>query len=121
MPNTPKGVYYPSSSDQITPLQTILGNIASTTDNIGMITGEQQFTGPSATDGIVTVNVSFPSALSAAPKVFITVKGGTGASVYAVTVLGDPTVNGFTAKVFRCNGSTAETDLNLTWAASTYA
>jgi hypothetical protein len=121
MPTTSKGVYYPSSSDQISPLQTILGNIASTADNIGMITGEQQFTGPSATGETVTVNVTFASALSAAPKVFITVKGGTGASVYAATILGDPTVNGFSAKVFRCNGSTAETNLKLVWAASTYA
>lgn len=121
MPTTNKGVYYPSSSDQISPLQTILGNIASTADAIGMVTGEQLFTGPNATGGTVTVNVSFPEALSAAPKVFATVKGGTGASVYAVTVLGDPTVNGFSAKVFRCNGSTAETNLKLTWAASTYA
>ena len=121
MPNTPKGVYYPSSSDQIAPLHTILANIASTADNAGMLTGEQLFTGPNATGETVTVTVTFASPLAAAPKIFTTVKGGTGASVYAVTVLGDPTVNGFSAKVFRCNGSTAETDLNLTWAASTYA
>lgn len=121
MPTTSKGVYYPSSSDQISPLQTILGNIAQTADNIGMLTGEQLFTGPGATGETVTVNVTFASALSAAPKIFTTVKGGTGASVYAVTILGDPTVNGFSAKVFRCNGSTAETNLKLTWAASTYA
>lgn len=121
MPNTNKGVYYPSSSDQIAPLQTILGNIAQTADNVGVVTGEQLFTGPAATGEVVTVNVSFPAALSAVPKVFTTVRGGTGASVYAVTILGDPTVNGFSARVFRCNGSTAETNLRLTWAASTYS
>jgi len=121
MPMTSKGIYYPSSSDQITPLQTILGNIASTADNVGMLTGEHTFTGPNATGETVNVTVSFASPLASAPKIFLTVRGGTGASVYAATVLGEPTVNGFVAKVFRCNGSTAETDLKLTWAASTYA
>jgi hypothetical protein len=121
MPTTNKGIYYPSSSDQIAPLQTILGNIAQTADNVGIITGEQGFTGPATTGGVLTVNVSFAAPLASVPKIFTTVRGGTGASVYAVTILGDPTVNGFSARVFRCNGSTAETNLKLTWAASTYA
>ena len=56
---TNKGVYYPTSSDQITPLETVLANIADTADNVGSITGQQLFTGPSATGGTVTVAVTF--------------------------------------------------------------
>lgn len=122
MPSTTnKGIYSPTSSDQIAPLETILANIANTADNVGVVTGQQLFTGPSATGGVVTVSVTFPFALDAAPKVIASVKGSAGASVYAVTVVGDPTTTGFSAKVFRCNGSTAETNLYLVWAASDYA
>jgi hypothetical protein len=121
MAMTNKGIFYPTSSDQITPLETILANIASSADKAGVVTGEQLFTGSGTTGGIVTVNVTFPITFTSAPRVTATVKGGTGSSVYAVTISGDPTTTGFSAKVFRCNGSTAETNLKLVWAASTYA
>lgn len=121
MATTNKGVYYPTSSDQIAPLETVLANIADTADNVGVITGQQLFTGPSATGGVVTVSVTFPFTLSAAPKVVAGVKGSAGASVYAATVVGNPTTTGFSAKIFRCNGSTAENDLYLVWTASDYA
>lgn len=120
MATTNKGIYYPTSSDQITPLETVFASVAATADNAGVISGSQLFTGPSATGGVVTVNVTFPVTLSAAPHVTATVKGGTSTSVYAVTIVGNPTTTGFTAKVFRCDGSTAQTDLYLTWMASTY-
>lgn len=121
MAMTIKGVYYPTSSDQITPLETILANIAESADEVGVVTGEQLFTGSGTTGEIVTVTVTFPITFASAPRVTATVKGGTGSSVYAVTISGEPTTTGFSAKVFRCNGSTAENDLKLVWAASTYA
>ena len=121
MATTNKGVYYPTSSDQIAPLETILANIADTADNVGVISGQQLFTGPSATGGTVNVTVTFPFTLSAAPKVVAGVRAPTGTSVYAATVTGTPTTTGFTARVFRCNGSTAETNLQLVWTASDYA
>lgn len=118
---TNKGVTYPTSSDNIAPLETHFANLANSADNVGVVTGKQLFTGPSATGGTVDVSVSFATTLSAAPKVVATVQGGTGSSVYAVTILGAPTTSGFTARIFRCNGSTAQTDLQLVWSASTYA
>ena len=120
MANTNKGVYYPTSSDVITPLETHFAGLAATADNVGVVSGKTLFTGPSSTGGVVSVSVTFPDALSAAPYVTATVKGGNTTSVYAVTIVGDPTTTGFTAKVFRCDGSTAETDLYLVWHASTY-
>ena len=121
MATTNKGVYYPTSSDQITPLETVLANIADTADNVGVISGEQLFTGPSATGSTVNVTVTFPFTFSTAPKVVAGVRAPTGTSVYAVTIVGTPSTTGFTARIFRCNGSTAETDLRLVWTASDYA
>lgn len=121
MATTNKGVYYPTSSDQIAPLETILANIADTADNVGVISGENLFTGPGATGSTVNVTVTFPITFDAVPKVVAGVRAPTGTSVYATTIVGTPTTTGFTARVFRCNGSTAETNLQLVWTASDYA
>ena len=120
MTNTNKGVYYPTSDESITPLETVLGFIAAGADNVGVISGSKLFTGPSNAGEVVTVTVTFASALEAAPIVTATVKGGNTTSVYAVTIVGATSESGFTAKVFRCDGSTAENDLYLNWMASTY-
>lgn len=120
MATTNKGIYYPTSSDQITPLESVFAGVAASADNAGVVAGKQLFTGPSATGDVVTVSVVFTDTFEAGPYVTATVQGGTSVSVYSVTIVGAPTTTGFTAKVFRCNGSTAETDLYLTWTASTY-
>lgn len=120
MASTNKGIYYPTSADSITPLETIFAGVASTADNAGIVSGSELFTGPSAAGETVSVSVVFTDTFEAAPRVTATVKGSASASVYAVTIVGDPTTSGFTAKVYRCDGSTAETDLYLVWMASTY-
>jgi hypothetical protein len=121
MANTFKGVTYPTSSDNIAPLETHFANLADKADNVGIYSAKKLFTGPSATGSTVDVAVTFTTAFPSAPKVTATVQGSSGMSVYAVSIAGAPTTTGFTARVFRCNGSTAETDLQLVWNASTYA
>lgn len=118
---TNKGVTYPTSGDSIAPLETHFNQLADDADNIGVISGAQTFTGPAATGSTVDVVVTLPFTMSSAPKIVATVKGGSTASVYAATILGNPTTTSFTVRVFRCNGSTAETDLQVIWMASTYA
>ncbi len=117
---TNKGVTYPSSSDNIAPLETHFAQLAEDADNVGVATGSYSFTGPSAAAGVVTVTVTFPTALSAAPKVICAVADSASASAYIANIYGTPTTTGFVAKVYKVSGSTAET-LNLTWFASTYA
>jgi hypothetical protein len=118
---TYKGIPYPTSSDSIAPLETWLENIAKGADNAGIAKGSATFTGPSATGSTVNVVVTFPTAFATAPTIIASVQGGTSTSNYSVTIVGAPSTTGFTANVYRLNGSTAETGLKLNWFASTYA
>lgn len=121
MPNTVKGVYYPSSSDNIAPLETHLAQIAQTADKVGALTGSEGFTGPAATGEVVTVTVSFGNTLATAPKVVCTVEGISTSSNYVATVVGPTLTTGFTARVYRLSGSGADSSLKLIWFASDYA
>lgn len=114
---TTKGITYPTSSDNIAPLETHFANLASTADNIGIIAAKQSFTGPATTGA--TVDVTVTQSFSAAPHVVASVQGPTGSAAYAVTILGEPTTTGFVARVYKLSGSTAES-LKLVWHASTY-
>jgi len=114
---TAKGITYPTSSDNIAPLETHFANLASTADNVGVIAAKQSFTGPSATGN--TVDVTVTRTFASAPLVVASVQGPTGSAAYSVTILGEPTTSGFVARVYKLSGSSAES-LNLVWHASTY-
>jgi hypothetical protein len=114
---TSKGITYPTSSDNIAPLETHFANLASTADNAGVIAAKQSFTGPATTGA--TVDVTVTRTFSSAPYVVASVQGPAGSASYAVTILGAPTTSGFVARVYKLSGSSAES-LNLVWHASTY-
>lgn len=116
---TNKGVIYPTSSDNIAPLETHFANLAYSADNAGIYCGTTTFTGPATTGATVDVTVIFP-AYGTPPKVVAGVQGGSSSSVYAVTILGPVATGSFTARIIRLNGSTAETDLKLVWMLSTF-
>lgn len=127
MASTVLGITYPTSSDSIAPLETHFANLASSTDDaiqevidsIGSSSqvGATSFTGPASSGASVSVAVTFSTAFTTVPVVVTTVQGSGSASTYIATIAGSPTVNGFTAKVWRVDGSTAETDLKLNWMA----
>lgn len=119
MANTNKGITYPTSGDSIAPLETHFANLANTADNAGVVSGNVDFTGPTAAGTPVTVNVSFATPLSSAPKVVLTVSGSAAANPYIATVYSAPTTTGFVAKV-HCLSSVSAESLKLTWFASTY-
>jgi hypothetical protein len=119
MATTYKGVIYPTSSDNIAPLETHFANLANSADNIGVIAGRQSFTGPSATGNTMDVEVTYSRIVPMYSKVFAMVEGPANSSCYAVTILGDPTINGFKARVLKLNGTTAEA-LKLAWITSSY-
>lgn len=116
---TYKGVIYPTSSDSIAPLETHFANLANSVDNVGVIAGRQSFTGPSATGNTMDVSVTYSKVVPQYSKVTATVEGPLNSSCYAVTILGDPTISGFTARVYRLNGTGAE-ELKLAWITSSY-
>lgn len=116
MATTTKGIVYPTSGDSIAPLETHFSALASSVNTVlTRASGAQTFTGPAATGGLQSVSVSFPSAFTTAPKVTATVQTTDALSAYAVNIVGDPTTSGFTAVVYRLNGSGANAGLKLIW------
>lgn len=120
MATTTKGVFYPTSSDNIAPLETHLANIAQGADSVGVLAGQEGFVGPDATGSTAGVSVAFGVTLDSAPTVTCTVEAGAAASSYIATVT-ETTTTGFTAKVYRLNGSGADSTLKLHWMASDYS
>jgi hypothetical protein len=116
---TPKGISYPTSSDNIAPLETHLAQLAGTSDNTGVLSGKAGFTGPGSVGATVNVNVTFGLTLKADAVVTCTVKAGAGASSYIATIV-STTPTTFSAKVYRLNGSGADSTLVLHWIASDY-
>lgn len=116
MATTTKGIVYPTSGDSIAPLETHFSALASSVNTVlTRASGAQTFTGPVSTGGLQSVSVSFPSAFTNAPKVTATVQTTDALSAYAVNIVGDPTTSGFTAVVYRLNGSGANAGLKLIW------
>lgn len=123
MATTSNGIIYPTSGDNIAPLETHFANLANSVNTaIDEVTGgagatikygTQDFTGPAAADGSVTVTVNFPTAFLAAPVINLSVQGN---SSYVATVYGSPSLSSFVARIYRLDGSTAES-LKLHWMA----
>jgi len=120
MATTFKGIPYPTSSDNIAPLETHFANLADKADKAGIVSAVQTFNGPASAGATVTVTVTFTTAFPSAPKIVTAVQGSAAASPYVCNIYGEPTSTGFVVKVYRVAGSTAES-LKLVWMASTYA
>ncbi len=121
MANTTKGVTYPTSGDNIAPLETHFENLASTADNIGVVSGVQSFTGPTAAATPATLTVTFPAELDSVPNLTATVGGSAGSYPYIVTIYSTPSTTQFVAKVHCISTIASAETLNLYWMASTYA
>jgi hypothetical protein len=127
MATTTRGIAYPTSGDSIAPLETHFASLASTADaamddlvtEIGLspVAGLESFTGPAATGGTVDVPVTFLTPFTTAPTVVLSVEGSASMSPYVAYVYGTPSISGFTARVYRLAGSTAETNLFIHWMA----
>jgi hypothetical protein len=127
MAATTRGIAYPTSGDSIAPLETHFASLANTADSaldnlkteigISPISGVYSFVGPAAASTYVDVSITFPESFAAAPDVVLTVQGGATMSPYVANILGNISISGFTARIYRIAGSTAETDLLLNWMA----
>jgi hypothetical protein len=141
MAETSKGIIYPTSGDEIAPLESHFASLASTTDTaliavdtaidgvdtdlqdfkdeVGLIvqTGSFSFTGPTSNTTPVDITVTLPAGyFSAAPIVVGTVVGINTSSAY-FPVLHTITASQFQARIWRTTGSTADTALKLNWMA----
>ena len=126
MASTTRGILYPTSGDNIAPLETHFANLANSVEEAldditagtgsTVLTGTQSFTGPATTGDTVNVNVTFPSTQATVPVVTAVVRGPNPTAAYIVTLAGSPTVNGFVATVYKASGASAES-LTLNWMA----
>jgi hypothetical protein len=126
MATTTRGIIYPTSSDNIAPLETHFANLANSVDTAlgtvsgsipaSVVSGAASFTGPAAAAASVSVTVTFPTAFTAIPKVVATVQGAGSVTPHVVTIAGSPSITGFSATVYKIAGTTAES-LVLNWMA----
>jgi hypothetical protein len=122
MATTSKGIYYPTSSDNIAPLESHFAGLASSVDDALSKTQAgvtATFTGPATVGASISPTaITFPVAFATSPAITATVSGGSsGVESYNVVIHTFGTT-GFTAKVFKTNGtSTAESGLRVHWIA----
>jgi len=117
---TTKGVTYPTSSDNIAPLESHLQTIAEGADSVGILSGTYSVAGgdvPQNTGDSNNVVINFGATMDSAPKVTCTVEGISSSSNYSVMVVGPTTTTSFTAKIYRLSGSGADT-IKIIWHAS---
>ena len=111
MATTTKGIYYPTASDPVAPLQTVFANLAQSVDAELPLSGSHSFSFTAAAGSSQNVSPTFGSTLAAAPqRIQLTVRGAGG---FASTVTTSSTT-GFTANVHRLNG-TGTQSINLVW------
>lgn len=121
MATTPRGIYFPTSSDNIAPLETHFSGLASSVDTaLSKIQAGKSvtFAGPGAVGTSMSPSaIVFDEEFSAIPSVSVTVAGASSAvNGYSVVIHGVSTTQ-FTAKVFKVAGTTEETGLSLQWIA----
>ena len=126
MASTTRGIIYPTSGDNLAPLETHFANLANTVEEAldditagtgsTVLSGTQSFTGPASSGSTVNVTVTFGSVQSSVPVVVCTVRGPNPTAAYIATIAGSPTTSGFTATVYKASGASAES-LVLDWVA----
>lgn len=108
---TSRGLVYPTSGDNIAPLETVFATLATTADAAIPLIGQESFTGPINTTTPSVLSVTFPSAFASAPIVVASIVGTSSSPGYVVTIYA-VTTTGFSARVARLSG-TATTGENL--------
>lgn len=116
MATTSKGIYYPTSTDTITPLESVFSTVASSVDAAIPLSGSSPvvFNGTSAGSTQVAT-IAFPETLGVAPsKIHCSVRGPvSGSSSYVANITNSSTTN-FTVLIYRINAGTAQT-INVVW------
>lgn len=116
MATTAKGIYYPTSTDAITPLESVFSTVASSVDEAVPLSGSSTLSFTTAAGGTQSTTVPFGVTLSSAPtKIQVTIKGPTsGSSSYIATVTNSSTTD-FTVLVYRLGGSSGTQSINIVW------
>jgi hypothetical protein len=123
---TTNGIYYPTSGDNIAPLEGIFATMATSVDTAiaGVKTAAKivasgqtaAITVGTSVGNSATASISFGSAFTAAPTITGSLQMTATGSAYAISFF-DVTSTGCTVKVSRVNGTTNDGNLFINWIA----
>ena len=120
---TSKGIYYPTSSDNIAPLESHFALLASSVNVVFAKTQSgttASFTGPEAVGASVSpTSITFDTEFTSLPRIVASLIGNPSSTEAYTIVIHTVSTTGFSAKVFKTNGtSTAESGLKVNWIAT---
>ncbi len=119
MATTTNGIYYPTSSDSIAPLESVFSTMASSIDDAvkTIDSGKSSAVTVGTTVGNSnTVAITFAATFAAAPSIMGSVEMTASGSAYTVNFFG-VTTTGCTAKITRVAGTSSDGNLFVNWIA----
>lgn len=117
MATTTRGIYYPTSSDNIAPLESHFSVLAGSVDTAlakSKSGTTAEFTLGTTVGTATTVSISFPVAFATIPTITGTVQTAISGSAYVVNFF-NVTASGATAKVTRVFGTSDDGNLKVNW------
>lgn len=117
MATTTRGIYYPTSSDNIAPLESHFSVLAGSVDTAlakSKSGTTAEFTLGTTVGTTTTVSISFPVAFATIPTITGTVQTAISGSAYVVNFF-NVTASGATAKVTRVFGTSDDGNLKVNW------
>lgn len=117
MATTTRGIAYPTASDNIAPLESHFGALASSVDTAlaKSVSGTTStFTLATTVGTATTQTVTFATAFASAPNVTASVNTTTAGAAYTANVYSVSTT-GFSVKITRVYGTTNDGNLSVSW------
>ncbi len=119
MATTTNGIYYPTSSDNIAPLESVFATMATSIDDAvkTIDSGKSAaFIVGTTVGNSNTVAITFAATFAAAPSIMGSVEMSATGSAYTVNFFGVTTA-GCTAKITRVAGTSSDGNLFVNWIA----
>lgn len=119
MATTTRGIYYPTSSDNIAPLESHFSALAGSVDTAlakSKSGSTATFTLGTTVGTATTITITFPAVFATIPTITGTVQTAISGSAYVVNFF-NVTATGATAKVTRVFGTSNDGNLRVNWMA----
>lgn len=117
MATTTKGIYYPTSSDNIAPLESHFSLLAGSVDEAltkSKSGSTEVFTLATTLGSATTITITFPEEFDTIPTITGTVQTAISGSAYVVNFF-NVTASAATAKVTRVYGTSDDGNLKVNW------
>ena len=119
MATTTRGIYYPTSSDNIAPLESHFSLLAGSVDDTlakSKSGSTSTFTLGTTVGTATTITITFPAAFATIPVITGSVQTAISGAAYVVNFF-NVTATGATAKVTRVFGTSNDGNLRVNWMA----